>query len=55
MMKVTTNKQLNEELKKLEEIIDNMNKNENEIKNDFNVLLLIMGVILCMLLVAFLV
>lgn len=55
MMKVTTNKQLIEELKKLEEIIDNMNKNENEIKNDFNVLLLIMGVILCMLLVAFLV
>ena len=55
MIKVTTNKQLIEELKKLEEIIDNMNKNENEIKNDFNVLLLIMGVILCMLLVAFLV
>lgn len=55
MMKVTTNKQLIEELKKLEEIIDNMSKNENEIKNDFNVLLLIMGVILCMLLVAFLV
>lgn len=55
MMKVTTNKQLVEELKKLEEIIDNMSKNENEIKNDFNVLLLIMGVILCMLLVAFLV
>jgi hypothetical protein len=54
-MKVTTNKQLIEELKKLEEIIDNMSKNENEIKNDFNVLLLIMGVILCMLLVAFLV
>lgn len=52
---MTTNKQLIEELKKLEEIIDNMNKNENEIKNDFNVLLLIMGVILCMLLVAFLV
>lgn len=55
MMKVTTNKQLIEELKKLEEIIDNMSKNENEIKNDFNVLLLIMGVILCLLLVAFLV
>lgn len=55
MMKVTTNKQLIDELKKLEEIIDNMNKNENEIKNDFNVLLLIMGVILCLLLVAFLV
>jgi hypothetical protein len=54
-MKVTTNKQLIEELKKLEEIIDNMSKNENEIKNDFNVLLLIMGVMLCMLLVAFLV
>ncbi|MBQ8001282.1 MAG: hypothetical protein IJ298_08835 [Ruminococcus sp.] len=52
---MTTNKQLIEELKKLEEIIDNMSKNENEIKNDFNVLLLIMGVILCMLLVAFLV
>ena len=52
---MTTNKQLIDELKKLEEIIDNMNKNENEIKNDFNVLLLIMGVILCMLLVAFLV
>lgn len=52
---MTTNKQLIEELKKLEEIIDNMNKNENEIRNDFNVLLLIMGVILCMLLVAFLV
>lgn len=52
---MTTNKQLVEELKKLEEIIDNMSKNENEIKNDFNVLLLIMGVILCMLLVAFLV
>jgi hypothetical protein len=54
-MKVTTNKQLIEDLKKLEEIIDNMNKNENEIRNDFNVLLLIMGVMLCMLLVAFLV
>ena len=52
---MTTNKQLIEELKKLEEIIDNMNKNENEIRNDFNVLLLIMGVILCLLLVAFLV
>ena len=52
---MTTNKQLIEELKKLEEIIDNMSKNENEIKNDFNVLLLIMGVILCLLLVAFLV
>ena len=52
---MTTNKQLIEELKKLEEIIDNMNKNENEIRNDFNVLLLIMGVMLCMLLVAFLV